>query len=98
MGKFQSTISTIAALGTIAVTVIAIYRTIDNQKQYNTRQQEQINQLQQQLKQRQNPTNPEGQGLLTPNKQQPAASTSQSTTPTYPPLSAPPQPSTSGNP
>jgi hypothetical protein len=98
MSRFQSTISTIAALGTIAVTVVAIYRTIDNQKQYNIRQQEQINQLQEQLKQKQNPADLQPSALLAPTNQPGITPSSQSAAPTYPPLSAPPQPTPATNP
>ena len=51
MSKFQSTISTVAALGTIAVTAVTAYKTIENNKIYTTEQEAKIQQLQTQLKQ-----------------------------------------------
>jgi hypothetical protein len=51
MSKFQSTISTVAALGTIAVTAVTAYKTIENNKIYNAEQEAKIQQLQTQLKQ-----------------------------------------------
>jgi hypothetical protein len=51
MSKFQSTISTVAALGTIAVTAVTAYKTIENNKTYNAEQKSKIEQLQTQLKQ-----------------------------------------------
>jgi hypothetical protein len=51
MSKFQSTISTVAALGTIAVTAVTAYKAIENNKIYNAEQEAKIQQLQTQLKQ-----------------------------------------------
>jgi hypothetical protein len=51
MNQFQTTISTCAALGTIAVTSITAYKTIENNKVYNAEQRNKIEQLQTQLKQ-----------------------------------------------
>jgi hypothetical protein len=51
MSKFQSTISTVAALGTIAVTAVTAYKTIENNKTYNAEQEAKIKELQTQLKQ-----------------------------------------------
>ena len=51
MSKFQSTISTVAALGTIAVTAVTAYRAIENNKTYNAEQEAKIQELQTQLKQ-----------------------------------------------
>ena len=51
MSKFQSTISTVAALGTIAVTAVTAYKAIENNKTYNAEQEAKIEQLQTQLKQ-----------------------------------------------
>ena len=51
MSRFQSTISTCAALGTIAVTSITAYKAIENNRVYNAEQEAKIQQLQTQLKQ-----------------------------------------------
>ena len=51
MSKFQSTVSTLAALTSIAVTAVGVYKAVDHQKQYNADQQRQIEVLQTQLKQ-----------------------------------------------
>jgi hypothetical protein len=51
MSKFQSTISTCAALGTIAVTAVTAYKAIENNKTYNAEQEAKIQELQTQLKQ-----------------------------------------------
>ena len=51
MSKFQSTISTVAALGTIAVTAVTAYRTFENHKVYSAEQEAKIKGLQTQLKQ-----------------------------------------------
>ena len=51
MSKFQSTISTVAALGTIAVTAVTAYKAIENNKTYNAEQEAKIVELQTQLKQ-----------------------------------------------
>jgi hypothetical protein len=51
MNKFQSTISTVAALGTIAVTAVTAYKTFENHRVYNAEQEAKIEQLQTQLKQ-----------------------------------------------
>jgi hypothetical protein len=51
MNKFQSTISTFAALGTIAVTAVTAYKAIENNKTYNAEQEAKIRTLQTQLKQ-----------------------------------------------
>jgi hypothetical protein len=51
MNQFQTTISTCAALGTIAVTSITAYKAIENNKIYNAEQEAKIEQLQTQLKQ-----------------------------------------------
>ena len=51
MSKFQSTISTVAALGTIAVTAVTAYKAIENNKTYNAEQEAKIEELQTQLKQ-----------------------------------------------
>ena len=51
MSKFQSTISTFAALGTIAVTAVTAYKAIENNKIYNAEQEAKIEELQTQLKQ-----------------------------------------------
>ena len=53
MSKFQSTISTCAALGTIAVTAVTAYKTFENHQAYSNQQDAKINQLQSQLKQKQ---------------------------------------------
>lgn len=51
MSRFQSTISTFAALGTIAVTAVTAYRTFENHKAYTAEQKAKIVELQTQLKQ-----------------------------------------------
>ena len=51
MSRFQSTISTVAALGTIAVTAVTAYKAIENNKTYNAEQEAKIEELQTQLKQ-----------------------------------------------
>ena len=51
MSKFQSTISTVAALGTIAVTAVTAYKFSENSKTYNAEQEAKIMELQTQLKQ-----------------------------------------------
>ena len=53
MSKFQSTISTVAALGTIAVTAVTAYKAIENNKTYNAEQEAKIVELQTQLRQQQ---------------------------------------------
>ena len=45
MSKFQSTISTLAALASIAVTTVGIYKAADGVKQHSLNQQKQIEQL-----------------------------------------------------
>ena len=50
MSKFQSTVSTLAALTSIAVTAVGVYKAVDHQKQYAADQQRQIEVLQTQLK------------------------------------------------
>ena len=49
MSKFQATVSTIAALGTIAATSITAYKVFDNQQQNSIKQQVIIEDLKQQL-------------------------------------------------
>jgi len=51
MSRFQSTISTVAALGTIAVTAVTAYKFSENSKTYNAEQEAKIVKLQTQLKQ-----------------------------------------------
>ena len=51
MSKFQSTISTVAALGTIAVTAVTAYKFSENSKIYNAEQEAKIEQLKTQLNQ-----------------------------------------------
>jgi hypothetical protein len=51
MSKFQSTVSTLAALASIAVTTVGVYKAVENNKQHVTDQQKQIEQLKTQLKQ-----------------------------------------------
>jgi len=51
MSKFQSTVSTLAALASIAVTTVGVYKAVENNKQHVADQQEQIEQLKTQLKQ-----------------------------------------------
>jgi predicted negative regulator of RcsB-dependent stress response len=49
VSKFQSTVSTIAALGTIAVTAVTAYKVFDNQQENSQKQQVIIEDLKQQL-------------------------------------------------
>jgi hypothetical protein len=51
MSKFQSVVSTVAALGTIAVTTVTAYKYVGNTRLYNAEQRNKIEQLQTQLKQ-----------------------------------------------
>ena len=51
MSKFQSVVSTIAALGTIAVTTVTAYKYMGDTRVYNAEQKAKIQQLQTQLKQ-----------------------------------------------
>jgi hypothetical protein len=53
MSRFQSTISTVAALGTIAVTAVTAYKAIENNKAYNAEQEAKIVELQTQFRQQQ---------------------------------------------
>mgnify|MGYP001230601993 CR=1 FL=1 len=49
MSKFQATVSTIAALSTIAVTSVTAYKVFDNQQENTQKQQVIIEDLKQQL-------------------------------------------------
>ena len=49
MSKFSTTVSTIAALGTIAVTSVTAYKVFDNQQENTQKQQVIIEDLKQQL-------------------------------------------------
>lgn len=49
MSKFQSTVSTLAALASIAVTTAGVYKAVENSKQHSLDQQKQIEQLKVQL-------------------------------------------------
>ena len=49
VGKFQSIISTIAALGTIAVTSVTAYKVFESQQQNSSKQQTIIEDLKRQL-------------------------------------------------
>ena len=49
MSKFQSTVSTLAALVSIAVTTAGVYKAVENSKQHSLDQQKQIEQLKVQL-------------------------------------------------
>ena len=49
MSRFQSTVSTFAALSTIAVTAVTAYKVFDNQQQNSLKQQVIIEDLKQQL-------------------------------------------------
>lgn len=49
MSRFQSTISSFAAIGTIGLTVVAVYRAVDEQKQRELKNQQEIQTLRQQL-------------------------------------------------
>jgi hypothetical protein len=51
MSKFQSVVSTVAALGTIAVTTVTAYKYVGNTRLYNAEQEAKIKTLQTQLKQ-----------------------------------------------
>jgi beta-lactamase regulating signal transducer with metallopeptidase domain len=52
MSKFQSTVSTLAAFASIAVTTVGVYKAVENNKQHAANQQKQIEQLKTQLKQK----------------------------------------------
>ncbi len=52
MSRFQATISTFAAIGTIALTVVTVYRFVDNQRQSELQNQKEIQTLREQLNQR----------------------------------------------
>jgi BRCT domain type II-containing protein len=52
MSSFQSTVSTIAALGTIAVTSVTAYNVFDNQQTNSQKQQIIIEDLKKQLEER----------------------------------------------
>ena len=49
MSRFQSTVSTVAALLTIGVTVATVYHNIDNKKQEDFANQQKIQELEQRL-------------------------------------------------
>jgi predicted negative regulator of RcsB-dependent stress response len=49
MSRFSTTVSTIAALGTIAVTSVTAYKVFDNQQENSQKQQVIIEDLKQQL-------------------------------------------------
>ena len=49
MSRFQSTVSTFAALSTIAVTAVTAYKVFDNQQQNSLKQQVIIDDLKKQL-------------------------------------------------
>jgi len=49
MSRFSTTVSTIAALGTIAVTSVTAYKVFDNQQENSVKQQVIIEDLKQQL-------------------------------------------------
>ena len=51
MSRFQATISTFAAIGTIALTVVTVYRFVDNQRQNELQNQKEIQTLREQLNQ-----------------------------------------------
>lgn len=51
MSRFQATISTFAAIGTIALTVVTVYRFVDNQRQRELQNQKEIQTLREQLNQ-----------------------------------------------
>ena len=53
MSRFQATVSTIAALSTIAVTSVTAYKVFSNQQQNSVKQQLIIEDLKQQLAQKQ---------------------------------------------
>jgi hypothetical protein len=53
VGKFQSIISTIAALGTIAVTSVTAYKVYEDQQQNSSKQQTIIEDLKRQLLEKQ---------------------------------------------
>jgi hypothetical protein len=91
MNRFQSTISTLAALTSIAVTVATVYHAIDSQKQQTTMQQQKLEDLQKQLKSKQEeslkppvpPTLPVASVMETPMVEVPA-STEDTSTPELP--------------
>jgi hypothetical protein len=54
MSRFQATISTFAAIGTIGLTVVAVYRAVDEQKQRDLNYQKEIQTLRQELEEQRN--------------------------------------------
>ena len=67
MSRFQSTVSTIAALGTIAVTSVTAYRVFDNQQQNSMKQQIIIEDLKNQLEaKKEQPITPQVQTVQQP--------------------------------
>jgi len=59
MSKFSTIVSTIAALGTIAVTSVTAYKVFDNQQENSQKQQVIIEDLKQQLEaKKEQPTTP----------------------------------------
>ena len=84
MSRFQSTVSTIAALGTIAVTSVTAYKVFDNQQENSQKQQLIIQDLKNQLEAKKaQPMTPQVQTI-----QQPMTPTS----PVVQSLSTPPPP------
>ena len=92
MNRFQSTISTLAALTSIAVTVATVYHAVDSQKQQTTVQQQKLEELQKQLKSKQEellkppvpPTLPVASVMETPSMIEAPASTEDTSTPELP--------------
>jgi hypothetical protein len=104
MGRFQSTISTVAAIGTIGLTVVAVYRAVDNQKQRESQQLEEIRSLKEQLQNLAKPQEvsppafqpqPQAQQNETPTLQRGSGSSSQ-VFPGPPPELPSPQPAAPG--
>lgn len=66
MSKFSTTVSTIAALGTIAVTSVTAYKVFDNQQENTQKQQVIIEDLKQQLEAKKPEVAPVVQQPITP--------------------------------
>ena len=80
MSRFQSTVSTFAALSTIAVTAVTAYKVFDNQQENSLKQQIIIQDLKNQLEAKKQSATP------------PLQVVSQPTTPLPPVVSTPPPP------
>jgi cytoskeletal protein RodZ len=103
MSRFQSTISTFAAIGTIGLTVVAVYRAVDEQKQRELKNQQEIQSLRQQLEEQRRKENSNEPVVVPsiglPGTEPPPASPHSSQPPasaSSPPLPPPPLPEPEG--